>query len=655
MALRCLLFTSDWGTAEPICQVLAELGIEGEHCPHAIAAAKSVATQPVQIVIVDWDQQTEAGVLLQAARDRKATERPLTLAVVSDDTSVPKALQAGANSILRKPLMINQVRDTLAMARDLLRSREPAAPPAVVAATQDAPMGNAAAEDRAPGTTLRAGEFLQSSAPPPPAQFETESKMQEFLVNTAARDASILRDLEPVAGVVAKEPTEPDEPRGLQWYLKQRVAQSAPPVAAQAAPAPAPAEPRPVYGNPQLLGYEQTSSISAATPARSEGPTSASIPAPPPTAGEDQKAEAELFAYIAGEKKEEPKKRVRRQARLGKGTILVALALAAGAMVAAPQAPWHPQLQTLWGRGRLALHTWLNPQPNTTAPAPPAHEDFARAGDEYKLPVVENIPDATTDPSQIRVTPVVDPTAKKPNNGAANGDTNAAPADTTVAAPQTPATQTPGTQAPDVPAPGSQNPANAATDSPPPSAAATAPPPANPPAAAAPAAPGTTMTIAEADHSSPLTSAPSAPSPVRPAAPANPQPRPASTASTPPIPSSLKSQMASMTPEASGNKAPEAALPSIEPVNVAESAERALLTEAPAPSYPASAKQQQGTVVLQVLIGRDGTVEDAKFLQGSLAFARAAIDGVKQWKFKPYVMNGRPVSVQTNFTIRFQP
>lgn len=113
--------------------------------------------------------------------------------------------------------------------------------------------------------------------------------------------------------------------------------------------------------------------------------------------------------------------------------------------------------------------------------------------------------------------------------------------------------------------------------------------------------------------------------------------------------------MVSMTPDAGGNKPVEAAMPSIEPVAVPEATERALLTEQPALAYPANAKGQQGTVVLQVLIGRDGTVHDAKFLQGSLAFARTAIDGVKQWKFKPYTMNGRPVSVQTLLTISFKP
>ena len=86
-----------------------------------------------------------------------------------------------------------------------------------------------------------------------------------------------------------------------------------------------------------------------------------------------------------------------------------------------------------------------------------------------------------------------------------------------------------------------------------------------------------------------------------------------------------------------------------------EASERGLLTDQPDPVYPPTAKGQQGTVVLQVLIGRDGSVQDAKFMQGSFVFARSAIDAVKQWKFKPYLMNGRPASVQTLLTIKFTP
>lgn len=121
------------------------------------------------------------------------------------------------------------------------------------------------------------------------------------------------------------------------------------------------------------------------------------------------------------------------------------------------------------------------------------------------------------------------------------------------------------------------------------------------------------------------------------------------------IPSSLKSQLAPPTPEPSANKSVETLLPSIEPVNLPEATARSLLLQQSDPAYPAAAKGQRGAVVLQVLIGSDGSVQDAKFLQGSFAFARAATDAVKQWRFKPYTLNGRPVSVQTVLTLTFKP
>jgi protein TonB len=123
------------------------------------------------------------------------------------------------------------------------------------------------------------------------------------------------------------------------------------------------------------------------------------------------------------------------------------------------------------------------------------------------------------------------------------------------------------------------------------------------------------------------------------------------------IPSSLKSQIASMTPESSGAKPVEAAMSSIEPVSLPESVAWGLLAQPVDPLYPDAARAggQRGTVVLQVLIGRDGAVQDAKFLQGSLVFARAAIDAVKQWRFKPYSLNGRAVSVQSVITLNFKP
>jgi periplasmic protein TonB len=645
MALRCVLFSTDTGSIEPICQALADLGVEGERCSEAVTAVEKVCKESFQILIVDWDRQPEAGALLASARERKLTERPLMLAIVSEDASVPKALQAGANSILKKPIQVKQVTDSLTRARDLLRARESAAQ-AAAAGAGAASTSSVATSLPTNEATLRAGEFLQSAAPA--TQINTESEMQKSLEQSAAQEVDALKDLEPMASAVVQEkpqspaplPTPgPDEPRGLEWYLKHRSAAAAPTLAQAQAPA-APSK-------PELLGFDQTPLQPAPTKLDSVVHEATVEPKE-----HEKKAAAELFAYIA--EGEDKSKSERPRIRLGKGAIISALALAACAVVAAPQAPWNPQLRKAWGRGQKSLHTWLNPQPVTPTQAPVSHENFGRAGDEYKLPVPENIPDATTDPSQIRVTPMVDPTAKKPNNGA-NADPNLAPADAgtnagdstqSLGVGQTPS-QTQSNQAPN-------NQSSSVPDAAAPSVQA--PPPTTQPTVqitgnATGPSPVSAVSMPASDPAP--TTATSVATP--PAPPKNLQPRPVTTSSGPSIPSSLKSQMASMTPDASGNKAPETALPSIEPVALPEATERALVTDQPVIAYPASAKGQQGTVILQILIGRDGTVQDAKFLQGSLAFARTAIDGVKQWKFKPYIMNGRPVSVQTNLTIGFRP
>ncbi len=656
MVLRCLLFSSDEGTAAPILQVLAGLGVEAEHCSEAVATVEKVTHQNFQIVIIDWDKQPEAALLLTAARERKAAERPLTLAMVSNDVSVPQALQAGANSILRKPLLVNQVRDTLTTARDLLRAKQESAATAAQAAAAGASAGSVstlpASVEPGKERTLRAGEFLQSAPPAPGKQFETESDGHAALEPSSVEPIDPLKDLEPMAASVAEEkpapapPPRPSERRGLEWYLKTRAA-TLPPIPAQASAPPAPAK-------PELIGFDQTPSHSPVPPANADELARRSAPEAAPNQPSvqeqkrEQKKEAELFAYMAGESSE-PKEASRSRFRLGARAIFGALVLASCAILAAPQAPWHPKLLVAWARGRQTVHAWLNPQLVTTPQAPVSHEDFGRAGDEYKLPVAENIPDATTDPSQIQVLPVIDPTVKKPNSLGGNAMQPPAPGD--------PAGTTPSDQTP--PSETQPSATQVPEKQPSPSSPETAPPASGTGAAGGTfASPGSTIAAPAASvppHSDTpaVVSPPVASVPVRPTPPKNQEPHYVSAPGN--VPSSLKSQMASMTPDASGNKPVEAAMPSIEPVAVPEATERALLTEQSALAYPANAKGQQGTVVLQVLIGRDGTVHDAKFLQGSLAFARTAIDGVKQWKFKPYTMNGRPVSVQTLLTISFKP
>jgi TonB family protein len=92
-----------------------------------------------------------------------------------------------------------------------------------------------------------------------------------------------------------------------------------------------------------------------------------------------------------------------------------------------------------------------------------------------------------------------------------------------------------------------------------------------------------------------------------------------------------------------------------EPVAVSEQAARALLIHSVDPVYPAEAAAQKlhGPVVLQALVGRDGSVEDLKIVRGYFILGRAAIAAVKQWRFQPYNVNGHAASTQTMITINF--
>src|ERR1700683_138728 len=130
MPLRCLLFSSSEELVQPIWQVLADLGIEGEYCQSAVDAVERVTTQLFQIVITDWEDQPEAAFLLKTARDLKAAHRPLILAIVGDDAGLPEALRAGANSVLVKPIRAEQARDTLGTAFGPFKGKiTPTAPP----------------------------------------------------------------------------------------------------------------------------------------------------------------------------------------------------------------------------------------------------------------------------------------------------------------------------------------------------------------------------------------------------------------------------------------------------------------------------------------------------------------------------------------------
>jgi protein TonB len=73
------------------------------------------------------------------------------------------------------------------------------------------------------------------------------------------------------------------------------------------------------------------------------------------------------------------------------------------------------------------------------------------------------------------------------------------------------------------------------------------------------------------------------------------------------------------------------------------------------PEYPplARAVRVQGVVVLQAIIARDGTVANLRVLSGHPMLVRAAVAAVQQWRYRPYLLNGEAVEVETQITVNF--
>ena len=90
-------------------------------------------------------------------------------------------------------------------------------------------------------------------------------------------------------------------------------------------------------------------------------------------------------------------------------------------------------------------------------------------------------------------------------------------------------------------------------------------------------------------------------------------------------------------------------------VRVSQGVSTGLLIKKITPTYPPLARQAriQGQVVLQAEISKEGTIQNLQLISGHPMLAPAAIEAVKQWRYKPYLLNGEPVAVETQVVVNF--
>src|SRR5579859_6005851 len=93
----------------------------------------------------------------------------------------------------------------------------------------------------------------------------------------------------------------------------------------------------------------------------------------------------------------------------------------------------------------------------------------------------------------------------------------------------------------------------------------------------------------------------------------------------------------------------------VEQIRVGGNVMQAALIRQVQPIYPQIARTAHisGTVMLHAIIAKDGTIQELQFMSGPPLLMRPAMDAVKQWRYKPTLLNGQPVKVDTTITVIF--
>ena len=605
MALRALVFSSDGSTTSALCHVLTDLGIEAEICSEMLVAVERITSQPYNALLVDWDQQAEAIFLVKQLRELKLAAQALILAIVQNDEDLPQALQAGANSVIRKPIDPHQAHDTMATAKQLILARQP------LPKQTETALADTVADEAQPQSEADSDQPPVSSASMPtpaeggfaiddPANFnaaEEAKPKRGFLQQTAHRSA-----LEAEQSVGGGELP-----------------------AAESSPAP----PRPAVPDPaareralSFLGYGPKAEPSSTSPTKNDAGTLEDFAAPPPAAAQEPRSQDVNREFSSLPEDFERNKDSAdeadpgpRHTRYGFYAAAAALLIAGCLWVFAPGDSYVARLKNFHLPRPNKTH------PATSAPVADAHPTTRVQPSKPEEPI---LPDPSVTQSEDEESSNIQIIENKPMPiaGAQQPPTSDAPPGAQPVITPDPSTAS-ATQS-NVPAPVSAE----ATSSSHPQiqpAAATQISPAPAPSTALPPAPQVAAPSAAHAPDSP----PSDPSAARPAV---------------IIPESLKNF-----PSASSIK-------TLEPSVVPEETSRSMLLKQVDPDYPPIAIPQrlEGTVILQVFVGPDGAVRDIKLVRGYFVLGRSAFDAVRQWRFKPYIQNGKPTDFQTYITITFK-
>jgi protein TonB len=624
MSYQALLFCPDDKTARVVTQVLTELDFTVEPCNEPFAAVKKLMAQHFDAIVVDCDNEQNAALLFKSARNSATNQSSLSVAVVEGQAGVAKAFRIGANLVLTKPINVEQSKGTLRVARGLLRkadssrpaagsstpSQEHAAPPAATTPTPARPFAplpglkgtpsfsSSPKAPAAPVVPVATQSGFEVENDPVPAPDSTEAALLESMPDPVS---PVSQPEKPPASMTKEYPWQPmAKPISEPMASALRRAEEAAHKPTASVP-PTVSEPDYSLSAADILGDGAGTATAPAKEKEKEAPRPAVKPFPTTPASVTPVAAS--IKEIEIEDRAEASKKI------------VAISDTAPAIepptFSAYSIKDHEQLSEEGsGKNKLfvvlaavvliaaAYFGWTKMH-STAQPSNPVKQVTPATPQAPASSVQPAAVGASGSPSEI----VEPPTSSQ--HGASS--TSAKPS---------PATKT--------------------------SPAATAAPVEKEPEVVVRQMPQETVVVKTGDPVQPV---------PKPAAVEVPQPAPPEALG---IASNSDDKTISGLVRSAPVSVPKAVAP--QTVRVSQGVSQGLLSKRVQPVYPSQAMQMrlQGAVQLQATISKDGSVTNLKVLSGDGVLARAAMDAVKQWKYKPYYLNGEPIEIQTQITVNFK-
>jgi periplasmic protein TonB len=610
MGYKALLFCPDEKLANVVTQVFSELDFTVEAVHEPFAAVKRLMAQRYDAIAVDSENEQNASLLFKSARNSSSNQGSLAIALVDGQMGVAKAYRIGANLVLTKPINVEQAKGTLRVARGLLRKSSDAATGAGTVSSMPAKTAATSADS----SFQPANRGANAMAPPP-----NHAEAPEF----EAPHPAMIPD--PVSADF------PEESAGEVRAEFEATTASAK-VEDQPAAVPAPAAQPPVTITPVLAierrrplapgaiqnVVKKDAAISAAASVPSQKPqnTSSSFTSVPGSAAAPAPAK-EITAP--------PVKKNR-------------------IVEADPTTPLH---DTTHDTAPIPVPTFSS---GSVSDAP----SFATFGEgdtgepggskQTKTLIAAAAVLTLAALGYLGYGYLVKPSPTSPPVNAPQASSQPKPALRPASTPVDTASKT----AMVAPSPSNPSSSTGSENSPVIRIAANVAPNSAPNSAP-------NVALNSATSSDPKARKPdSAPNFVKPTRPGA-QPQDQGDEPSPPSPLVVASANDS---NLSGlmSVSPSLAKPTLATPKISQGVSQGLLIKRVEPKYPqaALAVHAQGAVLIEATINKEGNVTNPKVLSGDPVLARSAVEAVRQWRYKPYTLDGAPVEIQTQITINFK-